>query len=51
MDKGCKAYCRVLTTRDIIFCEGQIELERYRVIAPPYHWAIAAIILGLTAPD
>lgn len=51
MDEGRECYIRVLATRDIIYCEGQIELERYRVIAPPFCWAVAAIISDLVSLD
>lgn len=27
MEEGCNSYHRVLTTEDIIICEGQIKLE------------------------
>lgn len=44
MDAEREAYYDVMGLDEIIFCEGQIDLERYRLIVSPFQLVIAAII-------
>lgn len=51
VDAGREACYDIIGLDEIVFCEGQIELENYRLSMSPFRLVIATIISGLVAPD
>lgn len=41
----------IMGLNELVFSEGQIELERYRIVVPSFRLIVVAIISGLVALD